>query len=144
LYLYGIDLMSTKECLAYFSDYGPRHVEWINDSSCVVTFQDNFTAKRVIMQMGKLISQDDLKAAETGVISDELLLQWHKGPDFLKNGTKIPLTFRVATTADVKPAGKVRSRYLWDGAQQQQQNRQRQQRKLQQRRPQGAISLAWA
>lgn len=31
---YGVDVMSTKECLQYFGDFGPMFVEWINDSSC--------------------------------------------------------------------------------------------------------------
>ena len=35
VYLYGVDVMSTKECLQYFTDYGPSYVEWINDSSCM-------------------------------------------------------------------------------------------------------------
>lgn len=34
VYLYGVDTMSTKDCLAYFEEYGPRFVEWIDDSSC--------------------------------------------------------------------------------------------------------------
>jgi len=34
VYLYGVDVMSTKDCLQYFDDYGPTLVEWINDSSC--------------------------------------------------------------------------------------------------------------
>lgn len=39
---------------------------------------------------------------------------WHKGEDFKKGPTAIPLMYRMATTADVKPAhGKKFSRYLW-------------------------------
>jgi hypothetical protein len=34
VYLYGVDVMSTADIKAYFGDYGPRFVEWINDSSC--------------------------------------------------------------------------------------------------------------
>lgn len=34
IYLYGVDIMSTKDCMQYFDDYGPTLVEWINDSSC--------------------------------------------------------------------------------------------------------------
>jgi hypothetical protein len=34
VYLYGIDVMSTADVKAYFGDYGPKFVEWINDSSC--------------------------------------------------------------------------------------------------------------
>lgn len=39
---------------------------------------------------------------------------WHKGEDFQKGNTAIPLMYRMATVADVKPAnGKKFSRYLW-------------------------------
>ncbi len=34
IHLYGVDLMSTKDVLKYFTEYGPHSVEWINDSSC--------------------------------------------------------------------------------------------------------------
>jgi hypothetical protein len=34
IYLYGVDYMSTHDCLAYFEDYGPSFIEWINDSAC--------------------------------------------------------------------------------------------------------------
>ena len=39
---------------------------------------------------------------------------WHKGEDFQKAGTAIPLMYRMATAADVKPPrGQKFSRYLW-------------------------------
>ena len=39
-----------------------------------------------------------------------------KGADFVKpSGVRVPLTFRLATTDDVKPDGKTASRYLWCG-----------------------------
>ena len=39
---------------------------------------------------------------------------WHKGEDFEKSGTNVPLLFRMATVADVKPPKGTRvSRYLW-------------------------------
>jgi hypothetical protein len=34
IYLYGVDVMSSSDVLAYFDEYGPSLVEWINDSSC--------------------------------------------------------------------------------------------------------------
>jgi len=44
-----VDVMSTKDCLQYFGEYGPTFVEWINDSSCelwrcIMTFLLNFLA----------------------------------------------------------------------------------------------------
>lgn len=34
VYLYGVDVMSTKDCLHYFDGFGPTFVEWLNDSAC--------------------------------------------------------------------------------------------------------------
>ena len=34
MHVYGVDLMSTSECLSYFAEWGPTFCEWINDSSC--------------------------------------------------------------------------------------------------------------
>ena len=34
VHLYGVDVMSTGDVFAYFSDYAPVYVEWIDDSSC--------------------------------------------------------------------------------------------------------------
>lgn len=47
--------------------------------------------------------------------SDPAAIQflWHKGADFVKAGTPIPLIFRIATIEDVKPADRVPSRRLW-------------------------------
>lgn len=40
LYLYGTDFMSTGDVNKYFSIFDPKQVQWINDSSCVVSFED--------------------------------------------------------------------------------------------------------
>ena len=53
VHLYGVDRMSTKECLQYFEDYGPSRVEWLDDSSCNVVFADAESAKRAIIGMGR-------------------------------------------------------------------------------------------
>lgn len=34
VHLFGIDLMSTADCLQFFTDYAPMSVEWLNDTSC--------------------------------------------------------------------------------------------------------------
>ena len=54
------------------------------------------------------------EAPEEGEI--DKAVQWYSGPPFAKpDGVMVPLSFRPATTADVK-LGWVKSRYLWDGA----------------------------
>ena len=55
--MYGVDCMSSRDCMSYFGEYGPKTVEWINDSSCNVVFADKFTAKRAIFGMGKLLAE---------------------------------------------------------------------------------------
>ncbi|GIL52550.1 hypothetical protein Vafri_8387, partial [Volvox africanus] len=52
IYLYGVDVMSTKEVLSYFSEYGPVFVEWLDDSSCNVLFDDSNSVKRAIVGKG--------------------------------------------------------------------------------------------
>ena len=32
--IHGVDEMSTKDIFAYFNDFAPGSVEWIDDSSC--------------------------------------------------------------------------------------------------------------
>ena len=34
VHLHGTDEMSTEDVLEFFSLYGPRNIEWINDQSC--------------------------------------------------------------------------------------------------------------
>ena len=34
VHLFGIDLMSTADCLQFFTDFAPLSVEWLNDTSC--------------------------------------------------------------------------------------------------------------
>lgn len=53
IYLYGVDRMSTDECLRYFEDYGPSSVEWLDDSSCNVVFGDADSAKRAVVGKGR-------------------------------------------------------------------------------------------
>ena len=32
VHAYGVDFMSSADILAYFKEYGPRFVEWLDDS----------------------------------------------------------------------------------------------------------------
>lgn len=58
VHLYGVDVMSTEDCMSYFGDYGPTHVEWIDDSSCNVVFADPASAQRAIVGLGRPLSPD--------------------------------------------------------------------------------------
>jgi hypothetical protein len=78
----------------------------------VVVFEDEFTTRRIIHGMGTPLTSDaprpDTVPAELGQ-----LFCWHRGPGFTKAGVKLDLQFRIATTADVKPRGRTKSRFLW-------------------------------
>ncbi|KAL4430928.1 hypothetical protein ABPG75_006184 [Micractinium tetrahymenae] len=115
VHIYGVDLMSTGDILKYFADYGPKFVEWINDSSANVLFADAPTAKRAVAGMGKPLPPEEAPEQMGIDPSDPAAIEflWHKGADFVKAGTPIPLIFRIATVDDVKPADRVPSRRLW-------------------------------
>lgn len=34
VHLFGVDLMSTADCLQFFTDFAPVSVEWLNDTAC--------------------------------------------------------------------------------------------------------------
>eukprot|EP00741_Cyanophora_paradoxa_P012883 tig00020629_g12439.t1 len=51
VHVYGTDDMSTADVLAYFKEFGPSWVTWINDSSCNVVFEDRFSAKRALFEL---------------------------------------------------------------------------------------------
>ncbi len=115
VHIYGVDLLSTKDILNYFGDYGPKVVEWINDSSANVVFSDAGTAERAMVGMGTPMVNEDLP---TGALADPSAIKyiWFKGRDCKKGGSDIPLVYRVATILDVKPTHRVKSRRLWVGA----------------------------
>lgn len=48
IYLYGVDYMSTKAILEYFTYFSPSKVEWINDTSCNVVFPTHDNALQAL------------------------------------------------------------------------------------------------
>ncbi|EFJ46016.1 hypothetical protein VOLCADRAFT_93817 [Volvox carteri f. nagariensis] len=156
IYLYGVDVMSTKEVLSYFEEYGPVFVEWLDDSSCNVLFDDSNSAKRAMVGKGTPLPPEVMTAAaaaaavqeqEQGELQQQLedvgapapvpVLRyqpelpvpdnlsdvanlpyiWHKGQDFVKDGTSVSLVFRMATTEDVRDMSQPkRTRELWKSA----------------------------
>ena len=118
VHLYGVDLMSTSDCLSYFSEWGPRYIEWLEDSSCNVVFADAHTAARAIVGRGAPLPPDSASAPDTAGLDPTNLASapylWHQGPDFVKRGTGLPLLYRMAVVTDVKPPGGGKmSRRLW-------------------------------
>ena len=116
VHLYGVDHMTTQECMGYFGEYGPVFCEWINDSSCNVVFSDEHAARRAIRMKGQTMgafANPDGKAALPEGLESEML--WHSGPQFTTKGHTLNLSFRLATEDDIKPHGKIKSRQLWMG-----------------------------
>ncbi|KAE9341563.1 hypothetical protein PF008_g10580 [Phytophthora fragariae] len=64
LHMYSLDdkfqQVRTSDVMEYFVGYGPAYVEWLNDSSCTIVFQDNFTASRALIALGKQIPPQTL------------------------------------------------------------------------------------
>ncbi|EDV21708.1 uncharacterized protein TRIADDRAFT_59704 [Trichoplax adhaerens] len=56
LHLHGTDEMSTKDVIRYFEKFPPGSIEWINDSSCNVIWDDENTAKRAFSARSQEIS----------------------------------------------------------------------------------------
>ncbi|ETP23351.1 hypothetical protein F441_03520 [Phytophthora nicotianae CJ01A1] len=65
LHMYSLDekfqQVRTSDVMDYFVGYGPAYVEWFNDSSCTVVFQDNFTAARALVALSQEIPPQTLK-----------------------------------------------------------------------------------
>jgi len=53
IHIYGVDNMSTKNIFAYFDLFGPDTLEWIDDRSCNVIWDDEATVSKVMESMSK-------------------------------------------------------------------------------------------
>eukprot|EP00164_Ancoracysta_twista_P007100 GFYU01010024.1.p1 GENE.GFYU01010024.1~~GFYU01010024.1.p1 ORF type:complete len:426 (+),score=115.39 GFYU01010024.1:142-1278(+) len=101
LHLYGTDNMSTQDVEAFFAVYLPSWVEWLDDSSCNIIFEDEMTVKRVLHNLSVPITDGDTNPNP-----------WRASIDFKKGNKKERLQMRIATSEDVKPAKKKPSK--WD------------------------------
>ncbi|GFH14284.1 uncharacterized protein HaLaN_10311, partial [Haematococcus lacustris] len=101
VYLYGVDTMSTGDCLNYFKNYGPTFVEWINDSACVVMFRDSGSAQRAMAGVGYPLPATEMTGESSAGLDPtdpaNMPFFWHKGKDFMKGGTAVSLIYRMAT-----------------------------------------------
>lgn len=128
LHLYGVDDLKTNAILLYLSQYGPTWCEWLNDSSCNVVFEDEFTLKRVLDRMSLPVPPDDMKMqsvdekdnstkSEVVIKQDgntELMdtlpdvepkkeLEWRPLRPLVHRDKQLRLWGRMATTADKRP-----------------------------------------
>ncbi|ORZ16576.1 hypothetical protein BCR42DRAFT_415367 [Absidia repens] len=119
IYLLGLDNMNTKDIQHYCQNTALKKVEWIDDSSCVLVFENDSDAK--------LAAQELLQETHDTVLnsSDLRNAKPFERPDFTEsndamNDTTLPpvrpvidhLQIRLATDSDVKTRGsRHRSRY---------------------------------
>eukprot|EP00743_Colponemidia_sp_Colp-15_P001432 GILK01001570.1.p1 GENE.GILK01001570.1~~GILK01001570.1.p1 ORF type:complete len:443 (-),score=66.71 GILK01001570.1:170-1465(-) len=101
VHVFGVDLMSTKDVLGYFREYGPSWVEWIDDSSCNVEFEDEFSARRAFENLTLPLGMDE-QQAETSAMQLGQTLPWRRGVGCTVNGKSHVLQMRIATEADRK------------------------------------------
>ncbi|XP_068679415.1 nuclear cap-binding protein subunit 3-like [Montipora foliosa] len=100
LLMHGVDDMSTKDVFSYFESYGPGSVEWIDDSSCNVVWDDDYTASRVLLEIGKEI--DGQTAIDDNDMNDSVEMKWRLGPPHQKAKC---LLLRLSTKKDKKRPG---------------------------------------
>ncbi|KAL4647563.1 nuclear cap-binding protein subunit 3 isoform X1 [Arapaima gigas] len=54
LHVCGLDEMSTQDVFAYFKEYPPAHIEWIDDTSCNVVWLDENTSTRALINTSRM------------------------------------------------------------------------------------------
>lgn len=111
VHLFGVDLMSTADCLQFFTDFAPVSVEWLNDTACNVVFRDGKSAMKAIQALGTSVTPEegpDGLGLTEAVVGDATYL-WYKGQGMAKGAIDdfpVPLFFRLATMADVRQVPK--------------------------------------
>ncbi|XP_028396667.1 nuclear cap-binding protein subunit 3-like isoform X2 [Dendronephthya gigantea] len=109
--LFGVNEMSTKDVFEYFQGYMPGSIEWIDDISCVVVWEDENSTKRAFANLGtKFTPAEDSRMCE----DEQLENIWRIG---VKHPKSKQLLMRYATTADkkIKGAGSRSLYYLIHG-----------------------------
>jgi len=97
VHMFGVDSMSTNDITKYFEGYGPSWVEWINDSSCNVAFEDFHSVKRVLHMLAIPPDGDETLVEQNPLV-------WREAAPFVRrSGEQAPLHLRQATTLDVRP-----------------------------------------
>ncbi|RUS72364.1 hypothetical protein EGW08_019880, partial [Elysia chlorotica] len=67
--LRGTENMSTEDVFKYFSDFGPKGVEWIDDFSCNVLWADKLTPARALLRLSS--TMDEVHLAEK-IVDNEM------------------------------------------------------------------------
>jgi len=111
VHLYGTDEMSTDDIFDYFKTFAPTFVEWINDSSCNVVFDNTETAQKALEANSTPIENSVNSITTTEATpSDDVDLnvyRWHKGV----NSKSTSLMMRFASVEDVRTEKKPSAYY---------------------------------
>ncbi|XP_077150616.1 nuclear cap-binding protein subunit 3 isoform X2 [Ranitomeya variabilis] len=54
LHISGVDDMSTQDIFAFFKQYPPGYIEWLDDTSCNVVWLDEVTAARALLNLSTM------------------------------------------------------------------------------------------
>lgn len=98
IYVYGTDKMATASVLGLFKGCAPKGVEWLNDSSANVVFNESSAVLHAIQSL----------CTPLGAPTEDMLT-WHK---YVADRKVKGIIVRHATTSDIKNK-KGRSRNLW-------------------------------
>lgn len=69
LHIWGTHNLSTEDVLSWLSDYSPKCIEWINDASCNVVFEDENTVLRAIADFAEPFDRRVALAAAAALAS---------------------------------------------------------------------------
>lgn len=122
LHVQGVNDMSTEDVMAYFKEYCPASIEWINDTSCNVVFDDFTSSAKALVGMTThlLVDEEDLATTSASPIPvmkiSDLETKVPEGFKFVlaKPSEKANiLLLRLATSSDKKKprAGKFSEYY---------------------------------
>lgn len=120
LHVYGVDLLDTDDIRTIFFGYGVKWVEWINDSSCNVAFEDDYTVKRILKFMSEedvIVKKEEAEEVDAEMMDDgdgdgsgahDVMKNKREGSTSMDNdsiGTSITKELTTITSADLSRSG---------------------------------------
>ncbi|KAA8496680.1 Nuclear cap-binding protein subunit 3 [Porphyridium purpureum] len=109
LHVHGVDALSTPEIVDLFGSFGPRWVEWVNDSACNVVFNEHFGPRRAMralcVEVEESRGQWCALERDEPVSDDVALLKWRRSRpvEIPSRRLNVTLLMRAATMLDVRP-----------------------------------------
>lgn len=103
LHIFGVDMLDSKDVMRWMREWGPSWVEWVNDSSCNIIFEDHESTVRAWrgVERGEEIPVGGMHGEQ---VRDGQMEKWRKAKAVEKKGNWIPVWVRVAGEKDVRGA----------------------------------------